>query len=287
MGSLSNLTTEVDSVGISGPTDKSSKLCEVLRLNSIDVGVLLEHQNRLPSILLTNLQSFGNPGPTDKISELCEVLKLNSIDVGVFTETWATDVTIKRLEAEVEGYTMFHSTRDNCLRSSGGVSIFVKTDFPAKKINIVVPNQLEILYVSIRPKNLPRSVSNIVLCGVYYPGSGSIYAPSQEDILLHLNEAVQSFYDKYASPLIVLLGDFNDLKTDELCDTCSLKQVVNVPTRKTATLDLILTNIDNLMYKVPTTLPSIAKSDHLCVLYVPKKYTKQVTKKENIMIRKF
>ena len=138
MGSLSNLNTEVDSVGISGPTDKLSELCEVLRLNSIDVGVLLDHQNCLPNIFLTNLQSFGNPGPTDKISELCEVLKLNSIDVGVFTETWATDVTLKRLEAEVDGYTMFHSTRDNCLRSSGGVSIFVKTDFPAKKKKILL-----------------------------------------------------------------------------------------------------------------------------------------------------
>ena len=77
------------------------------------------------------------------------------------------------------------------------------------------------------------------------------------------------------------------MKTDELREICSLKQVVNVPTRKTATLDLIMTNIDNLMYKFPTTLPSIAKSDHLCVLYVPKKYTKQVAKKETIMIRKF
>ena len=268
-------------------TETSTRVAHENSFKDPNVEVLYDHQNFFPSIILTNLQSFGNPGPTDKISELCEVLKLNSIDVGVFTETWATDVTLKRLEAEVDGYTMFHSTRDNCLRSSGGVSIFVKTDFPAKKVDIVVSNQLEILYVSIRPKKLPRSVSNIVLCGVYYPGSGSIYAPSQEDILLHLNEAVQSFYDIYASPLIVLLGDFNDLKTDELCDTCSLKQVVNVPTRKTATLDLILTNIDNLMYKVPTTLPSIANRDHLCVLYVPKKYTKHVTKKENIMVRKF
>ena len=287
MGSLNNQTTEIDSVVNALPTNKSSELCEVLRLNSIDVEVLFDHQNHFPSFLLTNLQSFGNPGPTDKISELCEVLRLNSIDVGVFTETWATDVTLKRLEAEVDGYTMFHSTRENCLRSSGGVSIFVKSHFPANKIDIVVPNHLEILYVSIRPKKLPRTVSNIVVCGVYFPGTSSIYAPSQEDILLHLTEAVQSFYDKFACPLIVLLGDFNDLKTDELCEICSLKQVVNVPTRKKATLDLIMTNMDNLIYKDPITLPSIAKSDHLCVLYVPKKYIKQVSKKEKIMVRKF
>ena len=287
MGSLNNQTTETCSVGNALPPNKSSELCKILRLNNIDVEVLFDHQNHFPSFLLTNLQSFGNPGPTDKISELCEVLRLNSIDVGVFTETWATDVTLKRLEAEVDGYTMFHSTRENCLRSSGGVSIFVKTHFPANKIDIVVPNHLEILYVSIRPKKLPRTVSNIVLCGVYFPGTSSLYAPSQEDILLHLTEAIQSFYDKFANPLIILLGDFNDLKTNDLSETCLLKQVVNVPTRKSATLDLIMTNIDNHMYEEPTSIPSIAKSDHLCVLYVPKKYIKQEAKKEKIWIRKF
>ena len=129
MGLLNNQSTKVDSVDNTLPTDKLSELCEVLRLNCIDVEVLFDHQNYFPSILLTNLQSFGNSGPTDKISELCEVLRLNFIDVGVFTKTWATDVTIKRLEAEIDGYTMFHSTRDNCLRSSGGVSIFVKRAF--------------------------------------------------------------------------------------------------------------------------------------------------------------
>ena len=96
MGSLSNQNTKVDSVVNPGPTNRFPELCEVLRLNSIDEVFLFDHQNCLPCILLTSLQNFGNPGPTDKISELCEVLRLNSIDVGVFTETWATDVILKR-----------------------------------------------------------------------------------------------------------------------------------------------------------------------------------------------
>ena len=93
MGSHSNQRTEVDSVD--------------------------DRQNSFPSILLTNLQSFGKPGTTDKISELYEVLRHNSIDVGVFTETWATDATVSCLEAHVEGYTMFHSIRSNCLNHQG------------------------------------------------------------------------------------------------------------------------------------------------------------------------
>ena len=49
------------------------------------------------------------------------------------------------------------------------------------------------MYISIRPKWLPRSYSNIVICAVYYPGSTSKYAPPQEDLVLHLTENIQGF----------------------------------------------------------------------------------------------
>ena len=72
--------------------------------------------------------------------------------------------------------------------------------------------------------------------------------------------------------MIILLGDFNDLKIDDICQTCSLHQVVNIPTRKDATLDLILTNVNNNLYTDPISLPGIGKSDHLCVVYVPRNF---------------
>ncbi len=65
------------------------------------------------------------------------------------------------------------------------------------------------------------------------------------------------------------MGDVNDLCVDEICDSCNLNQVVKIPTRKNATLDLILTNRDNKYYKDPVSLPKIGNSDHLCVLYEP------------------
>ena len=102
-----------------------------------------------------------------------------------------------------------------------------------------------------------------------------------------MEESIQSFYTKYSNPLIVLLGDFNDLLIDDFCETCSLKQVVKVPTRKDATLDLIFTNLENDFYKDPTTLPGIGKSDHFCVIYIPKYYIKIQTTKKTILIRKF
>ncbi|CAL4174924.1 unnamed protein product, partial [Meganyctiphanes norvegica] len=131
----------------------------------------------------------------------------------------------------------------------------------------------------MRPKWLPRSISNIIIAGVYYPGSNSVYAPNQDDIILHITENVHHLYKKYAKPLFIIMGDYNDLKVDEICDACHLKQIVKVPTRKKATLDLILTNKNNSLYNNPITLPSIGGSDHLCVLYQPIEHTNLKTTK--------
>ena len=83
------------------------------------------------------------------------------------------------------------------------------------------------------------------------------------------------------------MGDFNDLDVKEICDINKLKQVVNVPTRKDATLDLILTNNDNEFYKEPLTLPSIHNSDHLCVLYEPTTNQRKKSSKKHITVRRF
>ena len=135
----------------------------------------------LPSILLSYVQCFGKTKFTDKTSEIEEVLKLNSIDVGVFTETWETENTLGKLD--FDNYNMFHFVRKNVKRSSGGVSIFVKDHIPVTRLNVNIPNDLEVHYISVRPPKLPRSISNIIVCGVYYPGSKSSHAPPQETII--------------------------------------------------------------------------------------------------------
>ena len=103
----------------------------------------------------------------------------------------------------------------------------------------------------------------------------------------HLIESVHKLYKKYSSPLFVILGDFNDLNVDELCDACKLKQVVRTPTRNQAILDLILTNESSNFYKDPVSLPNIGGSDHLSVLYEPIILNQKGTPKRKIFIRKF
>ena len=63
-------------------------------------------------------------------------------------------------------------------------------------------------------------------------------------------------------PLFVITEDLNDLKIEEISDACKLQQAAKVPTSKNATLDIILTNKNNTLYRKPYTLPRIGTSDH-------------------------
>ena len=268
----------------STPVGNPPRLLETRQEISNNLDSEPSRHNVFPNILLANIRSFGK-GDKEKSSELDLVLKMNQIDVGVFTETWNTEDSIESLD--FCDFTMFHLIRKNCTRPSGGISIFVRKDIPATRLKVNVPSHIETMYVSLRPKWLPRSVSNIIICGLYYPGSNSLFAPNQSDIAGHMIETLQTFSNKYAKPLFIILGDFNDLNFVDICETCNLKQVVNVPTRGNRTLDLILTNVHNCFYNNPVTLPSIGNSDHLCVLYSPTNYIKQKDFKKKVMVRIF
>ena len=66
------------------------------------------------------------------------------------------------------------------------------------------------------------------------------------------------------------MGDFNQFDTKRLCRNSSLKQIVKKPTRRNATLDLIVTNI-KCWYRDPDILPAVGQSYyvHLKNLIVP------------------
>jgi UV DNA damage repair endonuclease len=67
---------------------------------------------------------------------------------------------------------------------------------------------------------------------------------------------------------LVIMGDFNNLEIRSLTTSQNLKQVVDQPTRESAILDLILTNLHNL-YDRPNVLAPLGSSDHNIVLWLP------------------
>ena len=77
----------------------------------------------------------------------------------------------------------------------------------------------------------------------------------------------------------MITGDFNRLNIDGLLNHFRLKQIVKVPTRRKATLDLVLTNMHEY-YSPPQAYPPFGLSDHNVVVATP------VDGKRNINNRK-
>ena len=73
----------------------------------------------------------------------------------------------------------------------------------------------------------------------------------------------------YCNCGVVITGDFNRLETTHLQNSFKLKPIVNFPTQGVATLDLILTNINDF-YDSPIKHPPLGLSDHLSIELQPR-----------------
>ena len=140
----------------------------------------------------------------------------------------------------INGYNIFRCDRRN--KRGGGVCCYVKDEYIAKKIKIPnTPENPEFIFVEV---SLPHSKLAI---GTFYK------APKIPVNVYH--EAFDSLvyiFNKYEEP--ILTGDFNvnmlnvdssDFRalSDSIIEPFSLKQVINTPTRITATSSTLIDNI--------------------------------------------
>ena len=116
------------------------------------------------------------------------------------------------------------------------------------------------LWLHIRPNRLPRGFSCIIAAAIYHP-------PKADDrsIREHLFQSLSLVESEYPNCGILVTGDFNRLDISGLLGHFRLKQIVKVPTRKDATLDLRLMNMHEY-YSVPQAFPPFGLSDHNTVM---------------------
>ena len=104
------------------------------------------------------------------------------------------------------------------------------------------------------------------MCIVYHPPGLPVENHHQLNEYLILT--IDSLRNQHPNCGLVLLGDFNDFDISNILSSHNLKQVVKVPTRGTAILDLIITNQPNL-YEPPQVLAPLGSSDHNIVTWSP------------------
>jgi hypothetical protein len=163
-----------------------------------------------------------------KTDELALVIHNQKSDIVMVSETWLSDVIPDEALhfPGIPGFSVIRNDRVNM--RGGGVAVFVKDTIPFKIRHDFTSPDYECLWIILRPKRLPRSISKIALACVYLPPS--------------LNSgAIEEFYDYFCncydaltseSPnlSIDVAGDFNSVSNGFqekiITNNCRLKQVV-------------------------------------------------------------
>jgi len=140
-------------------------------------------------------------------------------------------------------------------RVGGGILVYARNGLPFHAQPQLDKVDLEVLWLLYRRPLVPREEFAHFVGAVYYP-------PSAQNgrMLDHLVSTMDTVSREHPYTGCILLGDFNQLPEGPL-RSYPLKQIVAGPTRNSATLDKIFTNIAN-WYHSPVILPAVTKSDH-------------------------
>lgn len=216
-------------------------------------------KSQLPNFLSTNVRSL-----LPKVDELILLLQHTVVDLIAISETWLHD-GIDDNFLQIPKYNFFR--RDRLCGRGGGVCAYVSETIPSKRRDDLENCNYECMWVWIRPFRLPRSITGIIIGIVYSPPDKTIQ--EQRDLVAYLVETLDLVRNTYPECGIVLLGDFNNLDISDLLGCHDLSQVVTTPTRGSAILDLVITNIHSF-YDIPSITAPLGTSDHKIVQWCPR-----------------
>ena len=177
----------------------------------------------------------------------------------------------------------------------GTAIIFNENRYHMEVLNdISADDNIENVWTLCRPK-VELSLAGIrvkrIAIGSYYV---STRTKNRQPIIDHIIEAIHMLRAKYDNQISFLIGgDFNRSDYSDILDSYGmLKQVVSVPTRNSARLEIVLTDLHSLYHPVTTLSPLQVDtdkkgkdSDHEIVLFAPKSDRKYVKERKKMIVK--
>ena len=183
------------------------------------------------------------------------------LDLLCITETWLRS-TISDNIIQIPNYNVVRKDRENS--SHGGVCVFVHQNIHFNHLVELQSPNLEVIWIKIRPRRLPRTISCIIVGIIYHPPNSNNHILSG-----YLTECLFALEGYFPNCGIILTGDFNHFNTSPIVREFKLKQLIKFPTRGSNTLDQILKNLHSF-YKDANRLPPLGLSDHCTTKIFPK-----------------
>lgn len=138
----------------------------------------------LLSLYLSNVMSLA-----PKIDEIRQFASDGKMDLICITETWLKNHIHDNIIA-IEGYNLIR--RDRVGIDHGGICTYVKNNINFTVLEDLQDQNYEVLWIKLRPTQLPRGFSFIVVGNVYHPPSAN-----NQDLLQYLHSCLSSIESRF------------------------------------------------------------------------------------------
>ena len=255
--------------------------CDTSDIGQLDGNISIDSNLSNPSPTQTQAKAKNIP-PIDKISasaNLPIVTTYNCRSLFPKIESFKTDVLERKIDVsfaceiweqkenkihkqeiekmlEMNGLQYISAPRSN--RNGGGAALIINTErYSCEKLNVIIPDGLEVVYGLLKPKCGTALYKKIIICSFYSPPT------KQRDSKLadHIVSTLQMLSTKYENCPIILGGDKNKMNITPILNCgLRLRQINMKPSRKGAILDIIIMNIFQ-HYNMPTIAPPLTPDD--------------------------
>ena len=244
----------------------------------------------LPLCLLLNARSIYN-----KSDNLSEMLQEIGPDICLISETFEREKSRLNTAIKSRNFKSISYYRKNRAAGGGCAIVYNGNRFSVSELNITAPAEVENCWALFVPNTKDDRTARVrrIAVGSYYVSPRSKH---KQETIDHIIDTIQELRAKYDNDVSFLIGgDFNRTPINDVLDSYgALKQIISVPTRNTATLELLLTDL-HTMFHPPTTIPPLQvdpgrkgkDGDHEVVVLAPisNKHFKIERKKKTIITR--
>jgi Reverse transcriptase (RNA-dependent DNA polymerase)/Endonuclease/Exonuclease/phosphatase family len=216
-----------------------------------NTGRVTPHNSAIPGLYIINARSIAKPHAKD---QLLAELNGYKLDFAIVTETHLKKHHPPALLG-IEGFHMFRRDRER--RRAGGVAVMVSKALAASEFTIDNDNRtLELLWVKV-----VLQTRNAYIGALYHPPS-PVYEVME--LLLRLEQSVDSINNLDPTALIILGGDFNRLGVADVIECTGLIPLITQPTRGENILDRLF--VSEPCYGSIKILTSAIKTDHRAII---------------------
>ncbi len=145
--------------------------------------------------------------------------------------------------------------------------MYIREHYSHKIWKNLIDSDFESLWVTIKPRRMPRQTPQITVGVIYMPPGCPARPRMEKEYIAHILKCLDTITQHHPSTGILLVGDFNHMK-DSLIKRYPLKQTVKQPTHEKSILDCVYTNISDY-YLVPSIHPGLGLCHHSIVCCTP------------------